>query len=167
MGTPPRHPKLSTWRPPRNAVSILSPSFAHLPSTPTQCGDREVWIPPCSEATQCCEGFPMVLSGETAPIFAIKLLFPVPPPLSGPHIAPAKQDPMSCVPQGALAGLVRQLTLHSPCPSLLLVTTKHCHKHLSPHISQRSFLWSAGGRDVQGRQDRRHPEFKRRGTNMT
>lgn len=56
---------------------------------------------------------------ETGPIFGIKLLFQVPPPLSGPQ-------------------------------------PKHCHKRLSPHISQRSFLWSPGGRDVQGRQDRRH-----------
>lgn len=105
----------------------------------------------------------MVLSGETGPIFGMKCLFQVPPPLSGPHIAPAKQDPTSCVPQDGLAGLVRQLTLHSPRPSLLLVTTKHCHKHLSPHISQRSFLWSPGGRDVQGTQDRRHQSLRGEG----
>lgn len=144
------------------AVSILSPSFPHLPVTPAQGLVLSVGMgrSDCSPAQRGT--VPKVPSGETAanPIFGVgmKMLS------QAPTLVWSAQPPQSRTlsaqkPPAWVSNAAYTAQPSSPFPGIS-VTTKTQPLELSPHISQRSFLWSPGGRDVQGRQDRKHESLR-------
>lgn len=145
-----------------NAISVLSPSFLHLPVTPAQGLVLGVGMgrSDCSPAQ--CWTVPRVPSVGTAanPTFGVgvKMLSQAPHP-GLVCTAPAKQDPVYPKPPAWVSNAAHTAQPSSPFPGVS-VTTKTQPLELSPHISQRSFLWSPGGRDVQGRQDRKHKSLR-------
>lgn len=121
----------SCQQPSGNAVSSSSLHLLHLLQPPHRAG---CGMQPCSLG---CHPAPSLLGMKKETFRSLPPCFDLRSPRkAGPRVQPRLVARSRCT---ALA------------PAMLLVShPEHCRQWRSPHISQRSFLWSPGGRDIQG-----------------